>query len=92
MYVCMRIRKKVRMAGVKVPKRIDVGKLKHQQFLNDVNAKLDSLVFDGTWENFKDQVYTVGTEVLGFRQRKHKDWFDENDSKTSEVINSMHNA
>ena len=39
----MRIRKKVRMTGVQVPKRIDVGKLKDQEFLTDVNEKLDSL-------------------------------------------------
>ena len=82
----MRIRKKVRMTGVQVPKRIDVGKLKDQEFLTDVNAKLDSLDFDGTWENFKDQVYSVGEDLLGFRQKKHKDWFDENDQNINALL------
>ena len=82
----LRIRKKVRMTGVQVPKRIDVGKLKDQEFLTDVNAKLDGLDFDGTWENFKDQVYSVGADVLGFRQKKHKDWFDENDQHINALL------
>ena len=82
----MRIRKKVRMTGVQVPKRIDVGKLKDQEFLTDVNEKLDSLDFDGTWENFKDQVYSVGEDLLGFRQKKHKDWFDENDQNINALL------
>ena len=82
----LRIRKKVRMSGVKMPKRIDVGKLKQPEFHAAINAKLDSLVFDGTWKSFKDQVYTVGSELLGFQQKTHKDWFDENDQNINTLL------
>ena len=82
----LRIRKKVRMAGVQIPKRIDVEKLKHPLFLEAVNDKLDSLVFDGSWLNYKDQIYSVGTELLGFKKRKNQDWFDENDQEISKLL------
>lgn len=66
------------MSGVKVPKCIDVSKLKLPDGHETLIEKLDRLVFDGTWENFKDQVYSVGAKVLGFRVKNHKVWFDEN--------------
>ena len=63
-----RIRKKIRLEGVKVPKRINVAKLKSPDIRRAMTAKLDCLDFDGTWENFKDQVYSTGLEELGLKQ------------------------
>ena len=68
----LRIRKKIRMSGVKVPKRLDVCKLNEPNMRKTVSDKLDSFVFDGTWDHFK--------EFLGLQQRQHRDWFGENDT------------
>lgn len=51
---------------------------------------LDSLDFNGTWENFKDRVYSVGADVLGFRIRKHKDWFDDNNIHINQLLETKH--
>ena len=82
----LRIRKKNRMSGVKVPKRINVGKLKQPVICETVREKLDSLDFDGSWENFKENVYEVGVEILGFKSRIHKDWFDDNNPAIDELL------
>ena len=81
-----RIRKKIRLEGVKVPKCIDVAKLKSQDIRRTVTAKLDCLYFDGTWENFKDQVYSTGLEELCLKQRHHKDWFNDNDANINALL------
>ena len=74
------------MAGVQVPKHIDVGKLKQPEIHRAVKEKLDTLEFDGTWEDFKDQVYSVGADLLGYRQRAHREWFDENDQHINSLL------
>ena len=81
-----RIRKKIRFEGVKIPKSINVSKLKDPVIRETVSAKLDSLVFDGTWKNFKDQVYSTGLEELGLKQKQHKDWFDDNDTNINALL------
>ena len=82
----LRIRKKIRMSGVKVPKRLDVSKLNDPDMRKAVSDKLDRLEFDGTWDHFKDQVYSVGLESLGLQRRQHKDWFDENDTYINQLL------
>ena len=64
---------------------------------HDVCRKLcdtfENLNFDGTWENFRNQVYATGVEVLGLNQKKHKNWFDENDDAIKQLLetkNSLH--
>ena len=44
----LRIRGKVRMTGVRVPKCIDVDKLKNPELQVHVKERLDSVVFDGS--------------------------------------------
>ena len=86
----LRIRKRIRMTGVKVPKRIDVAKLEHPEICKTVTDKLGDLSFDGTWENFRDQVYSSGEEILGLKQKQHKDWFDDNDADINELLDRKH--
>ena len=86
----LHVRKKTRMEGVKVPKRINVTKLNQPDVCQQLPDTLDHLKFDGTWENFKDQVYSTGVEVLGMNQRKHRDWFDENDVEINQLLETKH--
>ena len=89
----LRIRRKVRMNGVKVPKRLDVSKLAKQETRTVLSDLMDNVNLDGTWVDFKTQVYRVGVEVLGFVEKHHQDWFDDNDDAIKELLkikNSLH--
>ena len=68
------VRKKTRMTGVEVPKRINVTKLKDPETCASLIERMNTIVFDDSWKNFKDQVYATGVEI-------HRDWFDDNDRK-----------
>jgi len=35
-------------------------------------------------------MYTVGAETLGFKQRKHQDWFDDNNLQIIELLDEKH--
>ena len=82
----MRISKKIRLSDVKVPKRLDVSKLHDLNMRNIIRDKLDRLDFDSTWDQFKEQVYSVGLQSLGLQRKKHKDWFDENDTFINHLL------
>ena len=82
----LRIRKRMRMNGVKAPKRIDVAKLKLPGVTESLRAKLDDMEFDGSWNTFKEQVYNAGVEHLGFRKKAYKDWFDESSPAICELL------
>ena len=87
----MRIRRKVRVSGVKLPRRIVVSKMQSLHIQeNRSNAFKE---FDGTWGQLRIKVYTVGAEVLGYKQREHRDWLDENDASTTKLLetkNKLH--
>ena len=51
---------------------------------------MSNINFEGTWMDFKTQVYNVGVEVLGFIERKHQDWFDDNDDNIKELLSIKH--
>ena len=82
----VRIRKKIRSPGVKVPKRIDVSKLKDPETKARLSSTLDSLDLVGhSWDEFKKVVYDQGVSILGLRKVEHRDWFNDNSS----VINGL---
>ena len=79
------------MNGLKAPTRIDVAKLAQPDIREAVSSKFADLNFDGTWENFRDQVYSLGVELLGFRKKKqHRDWFDDNDANIGQLLDTKH--
>ena len=62
---------KIRMEGVKVPKRINVSKLNQHDVCRNICDTFENLNFDGT-SNFKDQVCATGVEVRDLNQKKHR--------------------
>jgi hypothetical protein len=89
----LRIMRKSRSQGVKVPKRIDVSKLQDSKVRENLQKAMGEVQFDGTWDKFKTEVYSASVEVLGLRKRKHRDWFDENDPQISTLLedkNKLH--
>ena len=80
------VRRKNRCNSVKVPRRIDVGKLKSEHTRADLVSAFNQVDFTNcNWDSLKDVLYQKGSEVLGLRRVKHRDWFEEN----SEEINSL---
>ena len=86
----LRIQSVGRPQGKKVPKKLDVSKLKQdsmrQAFVNNLCSRLDALEHssedvDKSWTVFRDTVHSSAMDSLGPVSRKHQDWFDENDKK-----------
>ena len=84
----LRIQPVRRPQGKKVPKKLDVSKLKQdskrQIFVNDLCSRLDALKHssedvDESCTVFRDSVYSSEMDSLGPVSLKHQDWFDEND-------------
>ena len=43
-----------------------------------------------TWKFFRDTTYKISEEVLGSPERKHKDWFNENDPLIKPLLTNLH--
>ena len=43
------------------------------------------------WDSFEKITIRVATDVLGFPERKHRDWFDENDPLIKPLLDNVHN-
>ena len=85
--------------GKKLPKKLDVSKLKQdskrQAFFNDLCSRLDALEHssedvDESWTVFRDTVYSSAMDFLGPVSRKHQDWFDENDKEIQGLLEEKH--
>ena len=77
--------KKNLMSRVKSPKRRDVDKLKQKYICANITKELLRLC---KWETFRDQIYSTGADVLGFWERKHKDWLEDNEPAVSLLLES----
>ena len=95
----LRIQPVRRPQGKKVPKKLDVSKLKQdskrQAFVNDLCSRLDALEHssedvDESWTVFRDTVHSSAMDCLGPVSRKHQDWFDENDKEIQGLLEEKH--
>ena len=95
----LRIQPVRRPQGKKVPKKLDVAKLKQdskrQAFVNDLCSRLDALEHssedvDESWTIFRDTVHSSAMDSLGPVSRKHQDWFDENDKEIQGLLEEKH--
>ena len=84
-----------RPQGKKVPKRLDVSKLKQdskrQAFINDICSRLDAMELtsddpEENWTVFRDTVHSSAMYSLGPVSRKHRDWFDENEEEIQGLL------
>ena len=44
------------------------------------------------WARMRDPLYGAAHEILGATQRKHRDWFDENDTEAMNILDNMHTS
>ena len=86
----LRIQLARRPQGKKVPKRLDVSKLKQdsekEAFINDICSRSDAMKLrsddpEENWSVFRYTVHSSAMDSLGPVSRKHQDWFDENDEE-----------
>ena len=80
------VTKKNQMPGVIVPECLDVNKLKQKDVCSNLTERLDCSDLDDTWENFKDHVYFTCLDGLGYKVRKHKDWFNDNETAIRQLL------
>ena len=95
----LRIQPVRRPQGKKVPKKLDVSKLKQdskrQAFVNNLCSRLDALEHssedvDESWTVFRDTIHSSAMDSLGPVSRKHQDWFDENDKEIQGLLEEKH--
>ena len=95
----LRIQPARRLQGKKLPKRLNVSKLKQdskrQAFINDICSRLDVMELrsddkEENWTVFRDTVHASAMDSLGPVSRKHRDWFDENDEEIQGLLEDKH--
>ena len=100
-HVMLRCKASFRIAGKQrkqpssVKKKLDVNKLNSPQVQQDLSDTLtknlqqisqDISDPDAAWTAFRDAVYSTAEDVLGYPQRKHQDWFDENNQEILDLL------
>ena len=95
----LRIQSVRRPKGKKVPKRLDVSKLKQdsnrQALINDICRRIDALersseALEENWTVFRDTVSASAMDSLGTVSCKHHDWFDKNDEEIQGLLEEKH--
>ena len=66
-----------------------------QKLSEDLDSKLTGVTFNNTdlnenWSALRDVVYQTSLEHLGPTQRKHQDWFDENNGEIQDPLEKKH--
>ena len=84
-----------RPQGKKTLKRLAVNKLKSndvkQLLIDSLDKQLESIPLENqnvetAWSSLRETVYNTAHECLGPSVKKHKDWFDENCSEISQLL------
>ena len=84
---------------VKPAKKLDIAKLKSGDCSRNLATKLQEAYANtvvlgsnakATWDTFKDVTLKTAEIVLGSPDRKHRDWFDENDLVIKPILAKLH--
>ena len=60
--------------------------------LQNISAAGNDVTPEQTWSRVCDSLLSVGKEVLGTEARKHRDWFDENDTSIRSLLREKNQA
>ena len=100
----LKIQPKKRRQGAKQPKKLNVECLAvdttKQKLAAEISSALESpdppsADVEECWEDIKQKAYDASLRILGPVQRTHQDWFDQNDTEISALLekkHSMHKA
>ena len=95
------IQPKRRPQGAKAPKRLNVNRLKiedvKKSFSETLAEQLEAVVPDNQtvetfWKEIREIVYNTASECLGPISRKHQDWFDENCTEITQLMEEKRSA
>lgn len=96
----LRITPPRRPQGIRVPKRLDVRKLKNipvkRKLVEELKNKLQSpspnsdADVEKEWAHLRDNIYAVAFDVVGPTTGKHQDWFDDNNSRIQALLEEKH--
>ncbi|KAK4319323.1 hypothetical protein Pmani_009726 [Petrolisthes manimaculis] len=93
--MCLYIQPKRRPQGQKVTKRLNVEKLKSPDVIHELQAAINdklsvplttSDTIEDQWAHLRDSTYSIALEIIGPKNKKHQDWFDENDSEIQPLL------
>ena len=99
--LALRTRVQRHLRRLKPVRKPDIDKLKSMEVRTNLAQKLqdaytdsDSLYLSAadSWDNFKNITLKVTEDVLGFPERKHRDWFDENDPLIKPLLTQLHES
>ena len=95
----LQLRKPKRPHGTKPIRRLDAAKLasmssQYQAALADKLEKLtiSSCDVEKSWIELRDVMLSAGFDTVGYRGRKSKDWFDDNDDNINELLAQRQSA
>ena len=88
----IRIRRRIRKTNSRL-RRIDVTSLNSPDVLSTFQDKINALTpldVNDRWKDFREKIYSLSSETLGLVQRKHQDWFDDNDQEIRLLLDRKH--
>lgn len=95
------VHKPVRKKPSCIKRKLDVSRLKCASVVSELQEKLrdqlpalpaDTDTSEHAWSVFRDAVFSAAETALGFRKRKHQDWFDQNDQDILKLIEAKRTA
>ena len=99
--MCLNVQPSKHICSAKPRKKLDVAKFKPATVQQQLAKKLNTIFeedikpapdADTKWARLRDPLYGAAHEILGVTQRKHRDWFDENETEAMNIINNMHTS
>ena len=69
---------KFKGSGSSLPKRLYALALKDNGTRLRLEAKLEAIDCDNSWDALRSSIYDVSVEIIGSKTTTHKDWTDEN--------------
>ena len=97
--LALRPKKAQQRHRLKPRRKLDVGKLRSEEVRTSLASKLQQCLdtADVTCatakekcDHFSKTTLRVAEEVLGYPERKHRDWFDENDPHIKPLLTQLH--
>ncbi|XP_068714174.1 uncharacterized protein [Montipora foliosa] len=87
----------------KPPRKLNISALKGQKKQEELTQEMDENLKDWDsnnsenaieekWATLKDTVCQTASDVLGYPERKHQDWFDEHDEHLEKLLEARNTA
>ena len=94
--VALNIRVKHRKNGCSKPTKLNTQKLANFSNIEILQHEIDEVLgkksfqvestLDEDWQSLSNTVYNIANKVLGTPERKHQDWFDQNDQHLRDLL------